>query len=90
LTVSDGQGATVALNGDGTISSQGAWTHAGNFNVNNGNVSVDGNVNVDGDTDVTGTVTATEDVVAGDENISLINHLTSSVQSGDGTSGPPI
>jgi uncharacterized protein involved in type VI secretion and phage assembly len=29
----DGHGATVALNGDGTISSTGVWTHTGHFNV---------------------------------------------------------
>lgn len=32
-TFSDGHGAMVVLNGDGTISSTGTWTHTGNFNV---------------------------------------------------------
>jgi len=83
LTVSDGQGATAAFNGDGTISSQGTWSHAGDFNVNNGNVNVGGNVAV------TGSISATVDVVAGPDNISLVSHLTTGVQSGGDVSGPP-
>ncbi|KAF1004371.1 MAG: hypothetical protein GAK28_04078 [Luteibacter sp.] len=33
-TFADGHGAVVALNGDGTISSQGNWTHNGNMAFN--------------------------------------------------------
>lgn len=40
-TVSDGHGASVALNGDGTISSAGTWTHNGNVSFN-GQVSANG------------------------------------------------
>lgn len=40
-TFSDGNGATVALNGDGTISSTGTWTH-------NGNVAFNGQVTANG------------------------------------------
>jgi hypothetical protein len=47
----------------------------------NGNLQVDKNVKVSGRVDVVG------DVVAG--GISLINHLTTGVQSGDKLSGPP-
>jgi phage baseplate assembly protein gpV len=64
LTFSDGQGATVTMNGDGTMTSAAtAWTH-------------------------TGTITVDGDVVA--SGVSLVNHLTSGVQSGGGTSGPPV
>lgn len=33
LTVNDGRGASVALNGDGTIASAGSWSHTGDFNA---------------------------------------------------------
>lgn len=31
LSLSDGHGASIALNGDGTIASTGTWTHTGQF-----------------------------------------------------------
>lgn len=40
-TFSDGHGASVALNGDGTITSAGTWTHNGNVSFN-GQVSANG------------------------------------------------
>jgi phage baseplate assembly protein V len=76
LTVSDGKGATVALNGDGTITSAATtWNHTGDVNVT-------GNVNV------SETLTATTDVVGG--GVSLKSHQHSGVQTGGGTSGPPV
>lgn len=38
LAVNDGHGASVVLNGNGTISSAGAWTHTGDFHAT-GNVA---------------------------------------------------
>jgi phage baseplate assembly protein V len=38
LAVNDGNGASVTLNGDGTVSSTGTWNHTGDFNAT-GNVS---------------------------------------------------
>ncbi len=37
----DGHGATVRLNGDGSISSAGSWTHRGNLLITNGDVLAD-------------------------------------------------
>lgn len=34
LTLADGKGAIITLNGDGTITSAGNWTHAGTFKAN--------------------------------------------------------
>ena len=45
VTFSDGKGATVTLNGDGTISSAGTWTHTGNLTATG---------TITGDTDVIG------------------------------------
>lgn len=76
LTLSDGQGAIVTLEGNGSIASQAtSWTHSGD-------VTIDGNVNV------TETVTATTDVVGG--GISLKEHPHGGVQSGDDETGPPV
>jgi phage baseplate assembly protein gpV len=47
FTVSDGHGASVFLNGDGTISSTGAWTHTGDFNVH-GNQAHTGSITSNG------------------------------------------
>lgn len=72
---SDGQGATITLDGDGNIVSQAnLWRH-------NGDVHIAGNVQVDE------TLTATTDVVGG--GISLKNHKTTLVQPGGGLSGLP-
>lgn len=43
----DGQGASVVLNGDGTISSAGTWTHTGAVNVH-GNTVFTGTVKANG------------------------------------------
>lgn len=76
LTVSDGKGATVALNGDGTITSAATtWNHTGTLNVT-------------GDVNVSDTLTATTDVVGGGK--SLKTHQHSGVQTGGGESGPPV
>lgn len=47
LAVSDGHGAAVTLNGDGSISSTGTWAHTGDFSAT-GNVS-DGKRSMAGD-----------------------------------------
>lgn len=74
LTVSDGQGATVTLNGDGTITSAAnSWTHTGD-------VTVTGNVTV------SKTLTATTDVVGGGK--SLKTHVHTDPQGGN--TGPPV
>ncbi|KAF1009477.1 MAG: hypothetical protein GAK28_00115 [Luteibacter sp.] len=46
-TFSDGNGASIALNGDGTLSSAGTWNHAGDFNVN-GNQAHTGSITSNG------------------------------------------
>lgn len=44
-TFSDGHGATVTLNGDGTITSQASqWNHAGNMTIISGNLKVAGDI----------------------------------------------
>lgn len=43
----DGHGASVVLNGDGTISSAGTWTHTGDVNVH-GNTAFTGQVSANG------------------------------------------
>lgn len=43
----DGHGARVVLNGDGTISSAGTWTHTGDVNVH-GNTAFTGQVSANG------------------------------------------
>ena len=76
VTFSDGQGASVALNGDGTITSAAnSWSHTGN-------------VTITGDLNVSETITATTDVVGG--NVSLANHLTNGVTAGTALSGLPV
>jgi phage baseplate assembly protein V len=82
LTVSDGHGATVYLDGSGNIvSNANQWTHTGPM-------SIDGNVAITGNATVSETLTATTDVIGG--NVSLLNHLTSGVTAGSSSSGPPI
>jgi phage baseplate assembly protein V len=71
---SDGNGATVSLNGNGTISSTGQWTHDGTFTA----------------TDVikAPTVEGTQDVIFGGK--SSAGHKHGNVQSGTDQSGTPI
>ena len=74
LTITDGQGATAVLDGNGNIVTQANnWNHTGTFNLK-------------GDANVTGKVAATGDVTAG--SISLTNHVHSGVQTGGGVTGP--
>jgi phage baseplate assembly protein V len=75
LTVSDGHGASVALNGDGTVSSSGTWTHTGDINVT-GNISS------------TETITGSTDVIGGGK--SLKTHVHGGVQSGGSDTTPPV
>jgi phage baseplate assembly protein V len=76
LTISDAHGASITLNGDGSITSAASeWNHTGTVNFT-------GNVNV------SETLTATNDVIGG--GISLKTHPHGGVQTGDGVSGPPI
>lgn len=82
LTVSDGQGATVTLDGDGTITSAASnWSHTGPM-------SIDGNVSITGNETVSGTVTATTDVVGG--GISLKSHVHGGVEGGSSDTTPPV
>lgn len=81
LTISDGQGATVTLDGSGNINSEGTWKHTGTLDVT-------GDATFEKDVQVNQTLTATTDVIGG--GVSTKNHLTSGVTSGTGTSGPPI
>lgn len=44
-TISDAHGATITLNGDGTITSQASqWTHTGNVTIDGGNLKVAGDI----------------------------------------------
>jgi phage baseplate assembly protein V len=76
LSVSDGHGATVTLNGDGTISIVATQT------------TITGPLHVTGNVQVDQTLTATTDVIGGGK--SLKNHLHSGVQSGGSNTGPPV
>jgi phage baseplate assembly protein V len=76
LTITDGHGATIQLDGGGNIVSQATqWTHTGPVHFTD-NVQIDK------------TLTANTDVVAG--SISLKNHRTSGVQTGGGISSVPV
>jgi phage baseplate assembly protein V len=76
LTIDDGQGATVALDGAGNIVSQAKqWNHTGDMNI-------DGNVGV------SKVLTAQEDVVGG--SISLVTHPHGDVQTGSSETTPPL
>ena len=73
-------GSTIKFDKDGNITIEA---------VNDINIEAKGgDINVIGDIHVTGNIDATGDIVAG--TISLINHLTTLVQPGVGTSGPPV
>lgn len=76
VAFSDGSGATLTLNGDGTISSQATqWTHRGPVTFLD-------------DVQVDGTVTANSDVIGGGK--SLKTHLHGGVASGGSNTGPPV
>ena len=53
LSLNDGHGAVVSLNGDGTISSTRSWTHTGSFHAT-------GAATLDSTLQVSGTTTAAE------------------------------
>lgn len=55
LSISDGHGASITLNGDGTISSTGAWAHDGDFTAS-GDVA-DGTRSMAGDREIFNTHT---------------------------------
>lgn len=84
LIISDGHGASVVLDGTGNIESAATtWTHTGKLVVSQDITSTSGNI-----TASAGTVTGTTDVVGGGK--SLKSHEHSGVQTGGGTSGPPV
>lgn len=78
-TFSDGQGATVTLNGDGTITSSAAqWSHTGPVNIT-------GNTTINGTTTLNGPIT--QGSGTGGTNASLIGPLTvTNNVTGQGTS----
>lgn len=73
-TFSDAHGASVALNGDGTITSTGTWTHQGALTVQN-------NLTVQGATAVAGIQSNGHDIGN--------THKHTGVSTGGGVSGPP-
>lgn len=76
ITFSDGNGATIYLDGSGDIFSQAAqWTHTGP-------------VQITGDLIVDQTITGNTDVIGGGK--SLKSHVHSGVASGSSDSGPPV
>jgi phage baseplate assembly protein V len=76
LTLSDGQGATITLDGSGNVNSQAKqWNHTGPVHFSD-NVQVDK------------TLTANTDVIGGGK--SLKNHTHGNVQNGGGSTSPPL
>lgn len=105
LTVTTKGNANVTVDGTTEVTSEGAVTvNASAGTTHNGPLTINGlltftegmagsggsgnTMNLTGNVGITGGVTATEDVEAG--GVSLINHLTSGVQSGGDQSGPPV
>lgn len=81
LTVDDGHGASIQLDGTGKIvSAASQWTHTGLVEFKSA-VHFDDNVQVDQ------TLTANTDVIGGGK--SLKNHVHGGVQSGGSNTGPP-
>lgn len=88
VSFSDGQGATLQMDGEGNIVSQAnKWTHTGEMDID-GPVHITGTTTITGAANVSQTLTATTDVVGG--GVSLKTHVHSGVQTGGGTSGPPV
>lgn len=81
VSFDDAHGASVVLNGDGTISSAGSWTHDGTLTVTD-------DATFEKDVQVNQTLTATTDVVGGAEEISLVDHTHTSESPGSPTSPP--
>lgn len=91
---SDGHGASITLNGDGSITSAASsWNHSGAFKLSgdaiiSGNANVSGKLAVSGDVAVDGKLTAGGDVRGA--GTSLHSHTHPGVQSGPGMTGAPI
>lgn len=91
---SDGHGASITLNGDGSITSAASsWNHSGTFKLSgdatiSGNATVSGKLAVSGDVAVDGKLTAGGDVRGA--GTSLHSHTHPGVQSGPGMTGAPI
>lgn len=91
---SDGHGASITLNGDGSITSAASsWNHSGAFKLSgdaiiSGNANVSGKLAVSGDVSVDGKLTAGGDVRGA--GTSLHSHTHPGVQSGPGMTGAPI
>lgn len=80
-------GSLLKFTDDGKV----ALTSNADMNITAGgnlNFNATGNINFAKDINVTGTVKATVDVTAG--TVSVKNHVHSGVQTGGGTSGPPV
>jgi len=75
IAITDGHGATIAMNGDGTITIQGATTFTDDATFEK-------------DVQVNQTLTATVDVQAGPAGISLVEHAHTSASPGSPTSPP--
>lgn len=85
LTIDDGKGASVELDGAGNIKSTGSWKHTGTIDVT-GAATFESNATFDKDVQVNQTLTATTDVIGG--GISLKNHTHTSASPGSPTSPP--
>lgn len=94
VSFNDGHGASIILDGDGTITSAASkWTHTGEMDIT-------GTVNISGNTNVTGTIDATGDIIASGTvtgSTDVVGHLTSvrshehsGVQSGTSNTGVPV
>lgn len=79
-TFSDGKGASVAVNGDGTITSAGTWTHQGDMTVQK-TLTVTQNVTLNGSTAVKAITSNGHDISSA--------HMHTGIQSGGSLSGPP-
>jgi phage baseplate assembly protein V len=79
-TFSDGHGASVAVNGDGTITSAGTWTHQGSLTVQQ-NLIVTQDAAVNGSTTVKAITSNGHDISN--------THKHTLVQPGTGIGGPP-
>lgn len=85
-TFSDGQGATIALDGNGQITSQASqWNHTGPMNVD-GNVAVTGAVTATTEMSAPTVAASTDVTVAG---LSMKTHYHTGVQTGTGNTGGP-
>ncbi|OEZ60706.1 phage baseplate assembly protein V [Duganella sp. HH105] len=97
---SDGHGASITLNGDGSITSAASsWNHSGTFKLS-GDATISGKLAVSADASITGKLAVSGDgavdgklTVAGDvrgAGVSLRTHTHPGVQSGPGMTGAPV